>query len=245
MATKPLIRCLGVNRVFVMGEQDFYALRDVTISIDPGELVAIVGASGSGKSSFLNVIGGLDAPSSGDIWIGDDNLAQVSEPELAKIRNEKIGFVFQQFNLLPRYDALRNVELPMIYSGITPSERRQRSTELLRLLGLGDHLNKVPLKMSGGQQQRVAIARALCNDPQIILADEPTGALDSKSSADVMQLLVSLNRERGMTVLIVTHDEKVAQQCDRIVRFADGRIVEDTNVLSNKQREETVLEVSS
>jgi putative ABC transport system ATP-binding protein len=244
MATKPLIRCLGVNRVFVMGEQDFYALRDATISINPGELVAIVGASGSGKSSFLNVIGGLDAPSSGDIWIGDDNLAQVSEPELAKIRNEKIGFVFQQFNLLPRYDAMRNVELPLIYSGVSPVDRKKRSTELLRRLGLGDHLNKVPLKMSGGQQQRVAIARALCNDPQIILADEPTGALDSKSSADVMQLLVSLNRERGMTVLIVTHDEKVAQQCDRIVRFADGRIVEDASIRTNK-REEVALEVSS
>jgi putative ABC transport system ATP-binding protein len=161
MATNPLIRCVGANRIFVMGEQDFYALRDVTISIEPGELVAIVGASGSGKSSFLNVIGGLDAPSSGDIWIGEDNLAQVSEPELAKIRNEKIGFVFQQFNLLPRYDAMRNVELPLIYSGVSPVDRKKRSTELLRRLGLGDHLNKVPLKMSGGQQQRVAIARAV------------------------------------------------------------------------------------
>jgi putative ABC transport system ATP-binding protein len=227
MSSTALIRCERVSRLFVMGEQDFYALRDVSIAINAGELVAIVGASGSGKSSFLNVIGGLDSPTAGEVWIGGDELSRVSEPELARIRNEKIGFVFQQFNLLPRYDALRNVEMPMIYSGVAPAERRARSTELLRTLGLGEHINKVPLKMSGGQQQRVAIARALCNDPRIILADEPTGALDSKSSADVMHLLISLNRERQITVLIVTHDEKIAQRCDRIVRFADGKIVED------------------
>jgi putative ABC transport system ATP-binding protein len=227
-----------------MGEQEFYALRDVSVSIDAGELVAIVGASGSGKSSFLNVVGGLDMPTSGGIWIGEDNLAEVSEPALARIRNEKIGFVFQQFNLLPRYSAMRNVELPLIYSNVAPTERHRRSTELLQRLGLGDHLNKLPLKMSGGQQQRVAIARALSNQPQILLADEPTGALDSKSSADVMALLVSLNRERGITLLIVTHDENVARKCDRLIRFADGRIVEDVDTRADKQHERQVLEVA-
>jgi putative ABC transport system ATP-binding protein len=222
-----LIRCEKLERLFVLGDTRFYALKDVSISIEKGELIAIVGASGSGKSTLLNLIGGLDSPTAGEIWLGDNNLATISEPQLAQVRNEWLGFIFQQFNLLPRYDALRNVELPLIYAGWSNEARRERTSDLLTRLGLGDHMRKRPTQMSGGQQQRVAIARALCNEPKIILADEPTGALDSKSSHDVIQLLIELNRERGITVIIVTHDENIAQQCDRRVRFADGVIVED------------------
>ncbi len=228
-----LIRCQNLERLFVLGDTHFYALKDVSITIEKGELVAVVGASGSGKSTLLNLVGGLDMPTAGEIWLGDNNLADISEPRLAQVRNEWLGFIFQQFNLLPRYDALRNVELPLVYAGWSNVTRRERASELLTRLGLGDHLRKRPTQMSGGQQQRVAIARALSNDPKIILADEPTGALDSKSSQDVIELLVKLNRERGITVIVVTHDENVARQCDRRVRFADGTIVEDVRTASS------------
>jgi putative ABC transport system ATP-binding protein len=221
------IACRSLERVFDAGGQPFHALRGINLSIDHGELLAIVGASGSGKSTLLNAIGGLDRPSAGDVLIDGESLAAMPEPQLADLRNRVIGFVFQQFNLLPRYDAVRNVELPLVYAGWLRSLRRQRARDLLTQLGLADHMAKRPTQMSGGQQQRVAIARALANEPQLLLADEPTGALDSATGAEVMKLLVGLNRERGITVAIVTHDAGIAAQCDRTVTFADGHIVSD------------------
>jgi putative ABC transport system ATP-binding protein len=221
------IECQQLSRVFDAGGQPFHALRDVCLTIERGELLAIVGASGSGKSTLLNAIGGLDRPSSGRILMDGTSMAELSEPALADLRNRLIGFVFQQFNLLPRYSALRNVELPLIYAGMGLGQRRARAQELLAGLGLGAHVNKRPTQMSGGQQQRVAIARALANHPGLILADEPTGALDSKTSAEVMDLLIALNREQGITVAIVTHDPSVAARCDRVLGFADGRVVQD------------------
>jgi putative ABC transport system ATP-binding protein len=221
------IECQQLSRVFDAGGQPFHALREVNLRIERGDLVAIVGASGSGKSTLLNAIGGLDRPSSGRILMDGTSMADLSEPALADLRNRMIGFVFQQFNLLPRYSALRNVELPLIYAGHNANQRHQRAQGLLTGLGLGAHLHKRPTQMSGGQQQRVAIARALANQPGLILADEPTGALDSQTSADVMALLIGLNREQGITMAIVTHDPSVAARCDRVIGFADGRVVED------------------
>jgi len=222
------IECRQLARVFDAGGQPFHALRGIDLQLDHGELVAIVGASGSGKSTLLNAIGGLDRPSSGDVLIDGQSLATMPEPALADLRNRTIGFVFQQFNLLPRYDAVRNVELPLVYGGWLRAARRRRSRELLSQLGLAEHAAKRPTQMSGGQQQRVAIARALANEPPLLLADEPTGALDSTTGAELMKLLIGLNRERGMTVAVVTHDPGIAAQCDRTITFADGRVVGDT-----------------
>jgi putative ABC transport system ATP-binding protein len=221
------IECRKLERVFDAGGQPFHALRGIDLQINHGELLAIVGASGSGKSTLLNAIGGLDRPSGGDVLIDGQSLAVMPEPQLADLRNRAIGFVFQQFNLLPRYDALRNVELPLVYGGWMRPLRRQRARDLLTQLGLAEHMAKRPTQMSGGQQQRVAIARALANEPQLLLADEPTGALDSATGAEVMKLLVNLNRERGITLAIVTHDAGIAALCDRTVTFADGHIVSD------------------
>jgi putative ABC transport system ATP-binding protein len=223
-----LIECRKLSRVFDTGGELFHALRGIDLIIEKGELVAVMGASGSGKSTLLNAVGGLDQPSSGDLLMEGQSVAVMPEPELAQLRNRLIGFIFQQFNLLPRYDAMRNVEMPMIYAGRPPKERHARALELLCMLGLEQHARKKPTQMSGGQQQRVAIARALANEPQLILADEPTGALDSKTSEEVMKLLVQLNREQGITVVIVTHDPGVAEHCDRVIRFADGCITQDT-----------------
>jgi putative ABC transport system ATP-binding protein len=222
------IECRRLERVFDAGGQPFHALRGIDLTIERGELLAIIGASGSGKSTLLNAIGGLDRPSGGDVLIDGASLANMPEPALADLRNRTVGFVFQQFNLLPRYDARRNVELPLVYAGWVGSLRRKRSLDLLSQLGLAEHAAKRPTQMSGGQQQRVAIARALANEPALILADEPTGALDSATGAQVLKLLTGLNRERGITVAVVTHDAGIAAQCDRTVTFADGRIVGDT-----------------
>lgn len=223
----PFIECRRLERVFDAGGQPFHALRGIDLTIAQGELVAIVGASGSGKSTLLNAMGGLDRPSTGDVLIDGESLAGMAEPRLADLRNRCIGFVFQQFNLLPRYDAIRNVELPLVYAGWGRALRRQRARELLTQLGLAEHMAKRPTQMSGGQQQRVAIARALANTPRLLLADEPTGALDSSTGTEVIKLLVGLNRENGITVAIVTHDASIARQCDRIVAFADGHIISD------------------
>jgi putative ABC transport system ATP-binding protein len=223
----PFIRCRALSRVFDAGGQPFHALRGVDLDIHRGELVAVTGASGSGKSTLLNALGGLDRPSGGQVLVDGTDLAQLPEPALAALRNRLIGFVFQQFNLLPRYNAVRNVALPLVYAGWPRAEREQRAQALLSTLGLAEHRHKRPTQMSGGQQQRVAIARALAGRPQLLLADEPTGALDSATSAEVISLLTGLQREQGITVIIVTHDPAVAARCPRRVRFADGHIVED------------------
>jgi putative ABC transport system ATP-binding protein len=225
--TEPLIECRGVNRSFDAGGLPFHALREVDLRIDRGELVAIVGASGSGKSTLLNIVGALDTPDTGEVRIAGESLATLSEPERAALRNQRIGFVFQQFNLLPRHDALANVALPLVYAGWPMARRRERAMALLEQFGLANHAHKRPTQMSGGQQQRVAIARALALDPPLILADEPTGALDSRTSAEVMQILHRAHREQGRTVVIVTHDGGIAAGCERTVRFADGQIVAD------------------
>jgi putative ABC transport system ATP-binding protein len=210
-----------------MGDQEVHALRGVTLDIQAGEFVAIMGPSGSGKSSLMNLIGALDRPTSGEMWINGRELSQMTRDELADLRNETLGFVFQQFNLLSRQDALANVKLPLRYARHEVGDPDARARECLEMVGLGDRLDHRPMQLSGGQQQRVAIARALVNRPRILLADEPTGALDTKTTAEIMQLLVDLNRQ-GITIVLITHEPEVAQYANRQVHFRDGGIEIDS-----------------
>lgn len=224
-----LIDVRNLSKDYVMGDIVVHALRDVTLTIRRGEFVAIMGPSGSGKSTFMNSVGCLDRPTSGEYFLSGQNVAHLSEKELAEVRNRHIGFVFQTFNLLPRTTALKNVELPLIYSGA-----RNRSELALRALdqvGLAQRATHRPNELSGGQQQRVAIARAIVNDPDIILGDEPTGNLDSRTSEEIIALFQDLNRH-GKTVIIVTHEPDIAEHCKRIIRFRDGRVVSDEAVAS-------------
>ncbi len=209
-----------------MGDNVVRALDGVSLTIEAGEFVAVMGPSGSGKSTFMNLIGCLDAPTGGEYFLAGENVAGMTGDALSSVRNRRIGFVFQQFNLLARTAALENVELPLLYSGVPKGQRRERATRRLTQVGLGNRLDHQPSQLSGGQQQRVAIARALVNDPVLILADEPTGALDSKTSVEVMALLQQLNSE-GITVVLVTHEQDVANFSRRIITFRDGRVVED------------------
>ena len=207
-----------------------HALRGVTLQIRSGEFVAIMGASGSGKSTLMNILGCLDRPTKGHYWLDDADISHMSKNELARIRNRKLGFVFQQFNLLSRTSALENVELPTIYAGIPPAERHKRAREALERVGLGDRAEHHPSQLSGGQQQRVAIARALVNHPQIVLADEPTGNLDSRTSVEIMDILQRLNEEEGLTVVIVTHEPDIARYAMRAIEFRDGKIRRDQEI---------------
>ncbi|HYN62814.1 MAG TPA: ABC transporter ATP-binding protein [Rubrivivax sp.] len=221
-----LIEARALVKTYRMGDQVVQALNDVSLDIDEGEFVSIMGASGSGKSTLMNIIGCLDRPSSGTLRLAGEEVEGLDGDALASIRNRRIGFVFQQFNLLPRTSALDNVALPMVYAGVKPAERRARAQAALQRVGLAERGLHTPAELSGGQQQRVAIARALVNQPALILADEPTGALDTQTSEDIMRLLAELNAQ-GMTVVMVTHESDIASWARRRIVFRDGRIVED------------------
>jgi putative ABC transport system ATP-binding protein len=219
-----VVQAKELSKVYRMGELEVQALRGLSLDIERGETVAIMGPSGSGKSTLMNILGCLDRPSDGDYFLDGENVAQMSDDQLAEVRNRKVGFIFQSFNLLPRASALSNVELPLRYSTIRPSERRHKAREALQAVGLGDRTDHRPSELSGGQQQRVAIARALINDPSIVMADEPTGNLDSKTGEEIMDLLLKLNKERGVTLIMVTHDPDVASRTERIIRIRDGQV---------------------
>ena len=221
-----LIEMRSVSKVYDMGEEKIYALRDVALTIEANEYVAIMGPSGSGKSTLMNIVGCLDRPSTGSYVLRGKEVADLPEDELARIRNQEIGFVFQTFNLLPRSAALENVELPLVYAGVGPVERRKRAVQALEDVGLTDRAKHRPNELSGGQRQRVAIARALVNRPSILLADEPTGNLDSKTGEEILMLFESLHG-RGQTVIVVTHEEDVARRAWRILRLRDGRVEAD------------------
>ncbi len=237
MADSPLIiSTKHLHKTYIMGDVEVHALRSVSIDIHRKEFVAIMGASGSGKSTFMNILGCLDVPNKGEYVLDGVNVGRLDKNQLARIRNEKIGFVFQGFNLLSRTTALENVELPMFYNNLTNKERTDRAMEALRIVGLADRYHHMPNQLSGGQQQRVAIARSLVNDPAIILADEPTGNLDSRTSVEVMEIFQHLN-ERGITIILVTHEPDIAEYTKRNVIFKDGRVKSD--ILVEKRRNAT------
>ena len=222
-----MINVEDLTKTFPMGETEIYALNGTTFTIDQGEMVAIMGPSGSGKSTLMSIIGCLDVPSSGTYSLDGVAIENMNDTQLAEIRGRKIGFVFQQFNLLSRTSALENVMLPLTYAGARGAERHERALKVLERVGLSDRTHHMPSELSGGQQQRVAIARALVNEPAILLADEPTGALDSKTGVEIMDLFQSLHSENGQTVILVTHDPYIARHTDRIIKLSDGKILSD------------------
>lgn len=222
-----VIKLENIRRLFGEGDHTVEALRGVSFTIDVGEFVAIMGASGSGKSTCMNTLGCLDKPTSGTYWLDGIDTAGMTPDSLAEVRNKKLGFVFQGFNLLPRTTALENVELPLVYAGVSAAERHQRATAALERVGLGDRINHTSAQLSGGQQQRVAIARALVNQPAVILADEPTGNLDTTTTHEIMQLFTDLNQQ-GITIVMITHEPEVAEYASRRITFRDGSIISDT-----------------
>jgi len=221
-----MIELSNVTKTYRMGEVDITVLSNVSLSVRSGELIAIMGPSGSGKSTLMNIIGCLDRPTNGTYRFEDREIKAMTDDELASIRNVKIGFVFQTFNLLPRFSALKNVEVPLVYSGVPARLRKERAIPLLQQVGLSDRMYHRPTELSGGQQQRVSIARALVNHPPLLLADEPTGNLDSRSGSEILNILTGLN-EQGVTIMIVTHDKDVAARCKRIINLKDGQIIND------------------
>lgn len=221
-----MIQLKNIEKIYNLGGEPVHALQSVSLEIAAGEYVAIMGSSGSGKSTLMHIIGCLDQPDNGTYKLDGQEVQSLSEDELADVRNKKIGFVFQQFNLLPRMDALENVTLPLIYAGLTPAKRTERAANMLRLVGLGERMGHRPSQLSGGQQQRVSIARALVNKPAVLLADEPTGALDSQTSEEIMALLAELHKE-GTTIILVTHEPDIATFAHRLVKLKDGLITSD------------------
>ncbi len=228
----PVIELQNITKVYQMGEMEVHALRGVSLDVAAGEMLAIMGPSGSGKSTLMNVVGCLDQPTAGTYLLAEEDISHLDDDRLAEIRNRQIGFVFQTFNLLARTTALENVILPLVYAGVGRTERRERARRALEIVGLADRMGHTPNELSGGQQQRVAIARALVNDPAIILADEPTGNLDSKSGAEVMVVLQELNRKQGITVILVTHDPEISQHTGRVVHLYDGLITHNETVVN-------------
>ena len=222
-----VIRVQDLKKVYRMGDVEVPALRGINLTIEHGEFVAVMGSSGSGKSTFMNILGCLDRPTSGNYWLEGEEVGSLSADDWAHIRNKRIGFVFQGFNLLSRTTALENVELPMMYNGFAGKERHHRAVEVLNLVGLGQRLDHTPNRLSGGQQQRVAIARALVNQPSLILADEPTGNLDSVTSNEIMGLFQRLNSDQGITVILVTHEPDIAEHAKRQIVFRDGEVISD------------------
>jgi len=239
----PVIEVRNLTKVYTIGEIKVHALRGVSLSVEPGEFLAVTGPSGSGKSTFMHIAGCLDRPSSGTYILDGKDVSKTSKDELARVRNEKIGFVFQGFNLLSRTTALDNVELPLLYASngakkLRGKERHDRAMKVLEAVNLGSRFHHMPNQLSGGQQQRVAIARALINEPSIILADEPTGNLDTRTSIEVMGIFQRLNRERGITVLLITHEMDIAEYGTRLIRFRDGRVVADQKVIHRRNADE-------
>jgi putative ABC transport system ATP-binding protein len=228
--TSPAIEVRDLHKTYNLGEVQVHALRGVSLTVERGQFLAIMGVSGSGKSTFMNLIGCLDRPTRGAYYLDGKDVSRVSKRERSRIRNQKIGFVFQGFNLLPRTSALENAELPLLYAGVGRRERMERANEVLRAVGLAGRERHHPSQLSGGQQQRVAIARALINNPSILLADEPTGNLDTRTSVEIMEIFQRLNHERHLTILLVTHEEDIARYAHRMVTFRDGRVQRDTSV---------------
>jgi len=233
----PVISVRDLTKTYKVGDHEVRALRGVSLDVDAGEFVSVTGPSGSGKSTFMHIVGALDRPTSGTYILDGRDVSRLSKDDLARVRNKKIGFVFQGFNLLSRTSALDNVELPLLYdskNGLKTADRHRKAREVLTLVGLGERIDHFPNQLSGGQQQRVAIARALVTDPAIILADEPTGNLDTRTSIDVMDIFQRLNRERGITIMLITHETDIAEYGTRIIRFRDGRVVSDQPVASRR-----------
>jgi putative ABC transport system ATP-binding protein len=238
-----VIHIVNVTKVFPMGQEEVHALRGVSLSAEKGDYGAIIGPSGSGKSTLMDILGCLSRPTSGSYLLDGDDVSRLSDKRLAEVRNRKIGFVFQSYHLLARATALKNVEMPLIYAGIGRRERRRRAQEALERVGLADRMGHRSSQLSGGQKQRVAIARAQVNNPSLILADEPTGNLDSKSGDEILEILSDLN-DQGNTLLVVTHDEKIAQRCKRVIKIFDGLIVED-GAVDSKRAFEPSLELEN
>ncbi|MED4073763.1 ABC transporter ATP-binding protein [Priestia endophytica] len=224
--TEPLIDVRLMKKTYKLGDETVTALKEISLTVEKGDFVSIIGSSGSGKSTFMNMIGCLDRPDAGEYLLDGENVGKMKSSQLASIRNEKIGFIFQKFNLLSKLTAIENVELPLVYRGVKVTERREKALQALKKVGLGDRWNHLPSQLSGGQQQRVAIARALAGDPPLLLADEPTGALDHKTSGDILKIVKDLH-EQGHTIILITHDLEVAKKASRIVHIYDGELYEE------------------